>query len=132
MGNYHFFSCGIEAATNTFSHRTIWLAGIAGRESIWKCAWILGFGRLRYVHDCFHVEIICIADDPAEAVANYFILKLLEYPDVKVLVYALVCSKIAVVPDCCARFRPARIAGLKQGRAADEGGTNFFVRGPAY
>ncbi len=33
-----------------------------------------------------YAEIICISDDPGEAAANYFILKLLGYPDVKVLV----------------------------------------------
>ena len=33
-----------------------------------------------------YAEIICIADDPGEAAANFFILKLLGYPDVKVLV----------------------------------------------
>lgn len=32
-----------------------------------------------------YAEIICIADDPGEAAANYFILKLMGYPDVKVL-----------------------------------------------
>ena len=33
-----------------------------------------------------YAEIICFSDDPGEAAANYFILKLLGYPDVKVLV----------------------------------------------
>jgi len=33
-----------------------------------------------------YAEIISIADDPGEAAANYFILKLMGYPDVKVLV----------------------------------------------
>ncbi len=33
-----------------------------------------------------YAEIICFADDPGEAAANYFILKLMGYPDVKVLV----------------------------------------------
>lgn len=32
-----------------------------------------------------YAEIICVADEPGEAAANYFILKLLGYPDVKVL-----------------------------------------------
>ena len=32
-----------------------------------------------------YAEIICYADEPGEAAANYFILKLLGYPDVKVL-----------------------------------------------
>ena len=32
-----------------------------------------------------YAEIICIADDPGEAAANYFILRLMGYPDVKVL-----------------------------------------------
>ncbi len=32
-----------------------------------------------------YAEIICFADDPGDAAANYFILKLLGYPDVKVL-----------------------------------------------
>lgn len=33
-----------------------------------------------------YAEIICFADDPGEAAANYFILKLMGYADVKVLV----------------------------------------------
>ncbi len=33
-----------------------------------------------------YAEIICVADDPGEAAANYFILKSMGYPDVKVLV----------------------------------------------
>ena len=33
-----------------------------------------------------YAEIICFSDDPGEAAANYFILKLMGYPDVKVLV----------------------------------------------
>jgi 3-mercaptopyruvate sulfurtransferase SseA len=32
-----------------------------------------------------HAEIICVADDPGEAAANYFILKLMGFPNVKVL-----------------------------------------------
>lgn len=32
-----------------------------------------------------YAEIICFADDPGEAASNYFILKLMGYPDVKVL-----------------------------------------------
>jgi 3-mercaptopyruvate sulfurtransferase SseA len=32
-----------------------------------------------------YAEIICFSDDPGEAAANYFILKLMGYPDVKVL-----------------------------------------------
>jgi 3-mercaptopyruvate sulfurtransferase SseA len=30
-------------------------------------------------------ELVCFSDDPGEAAANYFILKLMGYPDVKVL-----------------------------------------------
>jgi 3-mercaptopyruvate sulfurtransferase SseA len=33
-----------------------------------------------------YAEIICYADDPGEAAVNYFILKLMGYPDVKVLI----------------------------------------------
>jgi 3-mercaptopyruvate sulfurtransferase SseA len=33
-----------------------------------------------------YAEIICFADDPGEAAANYYILKLMGYPDVKVLI----------------------------------------------
>ena len=33
-----------------------------------------------------YAEIISISDEPGEAAANYFILKLMGYPDVKVLV----------------------------------------------
>jgi 3-mercaptopyruvate sulfurtransferase SseA len=32
-----------------------------------------------------YAEIICIADDPGEAAVNYYILKLMGFPDVKVL-----------------------------------------------
>ncbi|MGE5861466.1 MAG: sulfurtransferase [Ignavibacteria bacterium] len=31
-------------------------------------------------------ELVCFSDDPAEAAANYFILRLMGYPDIKVLV----------------------------------------------
>ena len=33
-----------------------------------------------------YAELVCISDDPGEAAANYFILRLMGYPDVKVLV----------------------------------------------
>jgi 3-mercaptopyruvate sulfurtransferase SseA len=33
-----------------------------------------------------YAEIVCIADDPGEAAVNYFVLKLMGYPDVRVLV----------------------------------------------
>jgi len=33
-----------------------------------------------------YAEIICVADDPGEAAANYYLLKLMGFPDVKVLV----------------------------------------------
>ncbi len=33
-----------------------------------------------------YAELVCYSDDPGEAAANYFILKLMGYPDVKVLV----------------------------------------------
>jgi 3-mercaptopyruvate sulfurtransferase SseA len=33
-----------------------------------------------------YAELICYSDDPGEAAANYFVLKLMGYPDVKVLV----------------------------------------------
>ena len=33
-----------------------------------------------------YAELVCYSDDPAEAAANYFILKLMGYPDIKVLV----------------------------------------------
>jgi 3-mercaptopyruvate sulfurtransferase SseA len=33
-----------------------------------------------------YAELVCISDDPGEAAANYFILKLMGYPDIKVLV----------------------------------------------
>jgi hypothetical protein len=29
---------------------------------------------------------VCFSDDPGEAAANYFILKLMGYPDIKMLV----------------------------------------------
>ncbi|MBI3715188.1 MAG: hypothetical protein HY255_04255, partial [Betaproteobacteria bacterium] len=33
-----------------------------------------------------YVEIVCISDDPGEAAVNYFVLKLMGYPDAKVSV----------------------------------------------
>ena len=33
-----------------------------------------------------YAELVCFSDDPADAAANYFILKLMGYPDIKVLV----------------------------------------------
>ena len=33
-----------------------------------------------------YAEIICVADEPGDAAANYFVLKLMGYPDVKVMV----------------------------------------------
>jgi 3-mercaptopyruvate sulfurtransferase SseA len=33
-----------------------------------------------------YAELVCYSDDPGEAAANYFILKLMGYPDIKVLV----------------------------------------------
>jgi 3-mercaptopyruvate sulfurtransferase SseA len=32
-----------------------------------------------------YAELVCVADDPGEAAVNYFVLKLMGYPDVKVL-----------------------------------------------
>ncbi len=34
-----------------------------------------------------YAEIICVSEDPGEAAINYFILKLMGYPDIKVLVF---------------------------------------------
>jgi 3-mercaptopyruvate sulfurtransferase SseA len=31
-----------------------------------------------------YAELVCFSDDPGEAAANYFILKLMGFPDVKV------------------------------------------------
>jgi len=33
-----------------------------------------------------YAELVCFSDDPGEAAVNYFILKLMGYPDIKVLV----------------------------------------------
>ena len=33
-----------------------------------------------------YAALVCFSDDPGEAAANYFILKLMGYPDIKVLV----------------------------------------------
>jgi thiosulfate/3-mercaptopyruvate sulfurtransferase len=33
-----------------------------------------------------YAELICISYDPGEAAANYFILKTMGYPDIKVLI----------------------------------------------
>ena len=58
------------------------LVGADGTPKAAKDIWniLVKAGLPRYA------EIICFADDPGEAAANYFILKLLGYPDVKVLV----------------------------------------------
>ena len=34
-----------------------------------------------------YAEIICYSDDPGEAAANYFLFKLMGFPDVKVWAY---------------------------------------------
>lgn len=47
-------------------------------KDIWKILMKAGIPR--------YAELVCIADDPGEAAANYFILKLMGYPDVKVMV----------------------------------------------
>jgi len=39
-----------------------------------------------------YAELVCVSDDPGEAAVNYFILKLMGYPDIKVLV---ILSKLA-------------------------------------
>ena len=33
-----------------------------------------------------YAELVCVSDDPGEAAVNYFLLKLMGYPDVKVLI----------------------------------------------
>jgi 3-mercaptopyruvate sulfurtransferase SseA len=33
-----------------------------------------------------YAELVCFSDDPGEAAVNYFVLKLMGYPDIKVLV----------------------------------------------
>jgi 3-mercaptopyruvate sulfurtransferase SseA len=33
-----------------------------------------------------YAELVCFSDDPGEAAVNYFILRLMGYPDIKVLV----------------------------------------------
>ena len=45
---------------------------------IWKILTKAGLPR--------YAEIICYSADPGEAAVNYFILKLMGFPDVKVLV----------------------------------------------
>ena len=47
-------------------------------KDIWKILVKAGIPR--------YAELICIADDPGAAAANYFILKLMGYPDVRVMV----------------------------------------------
>jgi 3-mercaptopyruvate sulfurtransferase SseA len=47
-------------------------------KDIWKTLVKAGVPR--------YAEIICFSDDPGEAAANYYILKLMGFPDVKVLV----------------------------------------------
>jgi 3-mercaptopyruvate sulfurtransferase SseA len=47
-------------------------------EDIWTILTNAGVPR--------YAELVCFSDDPGEAAANYFILKLMGYPDVKVLV----------------------------------------------
>jgi 3-mercaptopyruvate sulfurtransferase SseA len=47
-------------------------------KEIWKI--LSGAGVPRYA------ELVCFSDDPGEAAVNFFILKLMGFPDVKVLV----------------------------------------------
>jgi thiosulfate/3-mercaptopyruvate sulfurtransferase len=46
-------------------------------NEIWKTLVKAGVPR--------YAEIVCVSDDPGEAAVNYFVLKLMGYPDVKVL-----------------------------------------------
>lgn len=46
-------------------------------KDIWKTLVKAGVPR--------YAELICVADDPGEAAVNYFVFKLMGYPDVKVL-----------------------------------------------
>lgn len=46
-------------------------------KDIWKILTNAGVPR--------YAELVCFSDDPGEAAANYFILKLMGYPDVKIL-----------------------------------------------
>jgi 3-mercaptopyruvate sulfurtransferase SseA len=50
-------------------------------KDIWKILVKAGVPR--------YGEIVCFSDDPGEAAVNYFILKLMGFPDVKVLVTRL-------------------------------------------
>lgn len=47
-------------------------------KDIWNILYKAGVPR--------YAELVCFSDDPGEAAANYFILKLMGYPDIKVLV----------------------------------------------
>ncbi|MGB7624601.1 MAG: rhodanese-like domain-containing protein, partial [Terriglobia bacterium] len=47
-------------------------------KDIWNIMTKAGVGR--------YGELVCFSDDPGEAAVNYFILKLMGYPDIKVLV----------------------------------------------
>jgi 3-mercaptopyruvate sulfurtransferase SseA len=47
-------------------------------KDIWKILTEAGIPR--------YAELICFSDEPGEAAVNYFILKLMGYPDIKVLV----------------------------------------------
>jgi len=47
-------------------------------KDIWKILVKAGVPR--------YAELVCLADNPGEAAVNYFVLKLMGYPDVKVLV----------------------------------------------
>ena len=47
-------------------------------KDIWKILAKAGVPR--------YAELVCYSDDPGEAAANYFVLRLMGYPDVKVLV----------------------------------------------
>ena len=57
-------------------------------KDIWKI--LAGAGVPRYA------ELVCFSDDPGEAAVNYFILKLMGFPDVKVLV--MIVSNCRKVP----------------------------------
>ena len=47
-------------------------------KEIWKVLQAAGVPR--------YAEIICLSDNPGEAAINYFILKLMGYPDIKVFI----------------------------------------------
>ncbi len=59
-----------------------------------------------------YAELVCFSGDPGEAALNYFILKLMGFPDIKVLVS----QELSIYPDCGTPLSRDREGGVRMKR----------------